>query len=461
MKRERHVHRRRHAGEQRAHVGLGLGHAGPEESLEDRVRVRADLAVAHDRERPEELDSIADLLVNFHQGFHSAFNRPAQRFYSEVLLKGLVSDAERKCLEPLALRYTDGSTSAVRNLQRFITESPWDEKHVASIYRERLAGHLAPEVEDEGVITLDPSEFPKKGKESVGVARQYCGTLGKVENCQSGVFAGYTTPKGYGLIDCQLFLPEIWFSEEYEERRQACGIPEHISFQTKPEIALALLTAIRAETARGVDFFRSAVIDAVGRHRGAYAVESIAGVASLEGPLQDDAVLALGRIGGARAKAGLAAVAKAPPDLARTIRAAQCLAGDACDATLNALVESATAANAPASMVRAAVGGLQAIVGLAAAGRLETERELQRVLAGSRPEDIEAAAAGVAGLEARRERCAQPLGLLDRGGAPLVGRGHRPRGVKVTSGRIISSIEMPPCCNEPRYWRSNSWKRVG
>jgi HEAT repeat protein len=119
--------------------------------------------------------------------------------------------------------------------------------------------------------------------------------------------------------------------------------------------------ALIAETTRGVDFFRSAVIDALGRHRGVYAADSIAGVAALEGPLQDDAVLALGRIGGARAKTGLAAVAKAPPDLALTIRAAQCLAGDACDATLKTLVESATAANAPAAIVRAAVGGLEAI----------------------------------------------------------------------------------------------------
>lgn len=196
---------------------------------------------------PEQLDAVADTLVQFHEAFHSAFSRPEQRHYSVVLLKGLLSDAERKCLEPIALRYMDGNGSGVRNLQRFMTESPWDEEHLGSIYRVRLAEHLAPENEDEGVITLDSSEFPKKGKESVGVARQYCGNLGKVESCQSGVFVGYTSPKGYGLIDGRLFLPEIWFSEEYQARRDACGVPDDISFQTKPEIALEALKAIRAE----------------------------------------------------------------------------------------------------------------------------------------------------------------------------------------------------------------------
>jgi SRSO17 transposase len=196
---------------------------------------------------PEQLDAVADTLVQFHEAFHSAFNRPQQRHYSVVLLKGLLSDAERKCLEPIALRYMDGNGSGVRNLQRFMTESPWDEEHLGSIYRVRLAEHLVPENEDEGVLTLDSSEFPKKGKESVGVARQYCGNLGKVESCQSGVFAGYTSPKGYGLIDGRLFLPETWFSEEYQARRDACGVPDDLSFQTKPEIALEALKAIRAE----------------------------------------------------------------------------------------------------------------------------------------------------------------------------------------------------------------------
>jgi SRSO17 transposase len=94
----------------------------------------------------------------------------------------------------------------------------------------------------QGMITVDASEFPKKGKKSVGVARQYCGRLGKQENCQSGVFAGYTSEKGYCLIDCQLYMPEEWFSDDYQDLRQENLVPEDLSFQTKQEIGLELIT---------------------------------------------------------------------------------------------------------------------------------------------------------------------------------------------------------------------------
>ncbi|MDZ7597607.1 MAG: transposase [Desulfobacterales bacterium] len=82
----------------------------------------------------------------------------------------------------------------------------------------------------DGMITVDPSDFPKKGKESVGVSRQYCGALGKVENCQSGVFVGYTSEKGYGLLNCRLYMPKSWFSDEQEKRRAANLVPENLVF---------------------------------------------------------------------------------------------------------------------------------------------------------------------------------------------------------------------------------------
>jgi SRSO17 transposase len=72
-----------------------------------------------------------------------------------------------------------------------------------------------------GMITIDPSDFAKKGLESVGVSRQYCGALGKVENCQTGVFVGYTSEKGYGLLNCRLYMPKSWFTDEQEQRRKA------------------------------------------------------------------------------------------------------------------------------------------------------------------------------------------------------------------------------------------------
>jgi SRSO17 transposase len=94
------------------------------------------------------------------------------------------------------------------------------------------------------MITVDSSEFPKKGKESVGVARQYCGATGKVDNCQSGVFIGYSSWKGYGLLTSQLYMPKEWFSAAYAKRRADNLVPEDLPFQTKPQIALSLIQKI-------------------------------------------------------------------------------------------------------------------------------------------------------------------------------------------------------------------------
>jgi hypothetical protein len=123
-----------------------------------------------------------------------------------------------------------------------------------------------------------------------------------------------------------------------------------------PQVRRVLL----AETTRGLDLFRSAVIDALGHHRAEYAVEAIAGIMKLDGPLRDGAVMALGRIGGARARAELAEITAAPADLMLTLRAARCLAGENCDAHLTALNDAASGAG-PAPVVRAALAGLSAV----------------------------------------------------------------------------------------------------
>ncbi|MBC7346674.1 MAG: transposase [Clostridia bacterium] len=189
----------------------------------------------------ENIERLAKALVEVHDSFREAFSRPVQRTYGVVYLKGLLSDLVAKSAEPIALRYL--GPSHVRNLQRFLSVSPWDEDRLKELYQIRLHERLA---HPRAVITVDSTEFPKKGKESAGVARQYCGRLGKVENCQSGVFVGYTSPRGYGLVDCRLYMPERWFSPEYAARRQKCGVPQDLSFQTKAEIALELLAKIRA-----------------------------------------------------------------------------------------------------------------------------------------------------------------------------------------------------------------------
>ena len=80
--------------------------------------------------------------------------------------------------------------------------------------------------QEDGMLNVDSSEIAQQGKESVGVARQDCGSPGKVENCQSGVFVGYTSRIGYGLVDRGLFAPEVWFTEPYDKLRKKCGMPQ-------------------------------------------------------------------------------------------------------------------------------------------------------------------------------------------------------------------------------------------
>jgi len=91
-----------------------------------------------------------------------------------------------------------------------------------------------------GVLMFDETGFVKKGKDSVGVARQYCGTLGTVENCQVGVFAGYASRKGYALVDKRLFLPEVWWTDAYAARCTRCNVPDELTFQSKPQLAAAM-----------------------------------------------------------------------------------------------------------------------------------------------------------------------------------------------------------------------------
>jgi hypothetical protein len=124
--------------------------------------------------------------------------------------------------------------------------------------------------------------------------------------------------------------------------------------------------ALTLEVTRGLDFFRSAAIDALGHHRAAYAADAVAAVSALDGPLQADAVLALGRIGGARARAALTAVTDAPAAVRLTLRGAECLLGDNCEANLKLLNDAAIAAQSSPAMVRAAV---QAMSAMAASGQ--------------------------------------------------------------------------------------------
>ena len=177
----------------------------------------------------EELDSYAKL-------FEPAFRRREQWTWGQAYLKGLLGDTQRKTTERMALELGEN----VRDLQHFVGQSPWQKEPAVIIHQGLIANSLG---EADGVMLIDESGVGKQGQDSVGVAAQYCGSVGKVANCQVGVHLGYVSRQGYSLVDSQLFVPEEWFDEAHAERRQACGVPEDLVFQTKPAIGLELLQA--------------------------------------------------------------------------------------------------------------------------------------------------------------------------------------------------------------------------
>jgi len=185
---------------------------------------------------PREVLMLGQKLYDFHQQFHGCFKREEQRVISLIYLKGLASDLEAKSAEPIALRYLD--QKAVRTTQHFLTTGIWDEESLKREHQLKLSQMISA---DDGMFTIDSSENPKKGNESAGVARQYCGNLGKIANCQSGVYLGYVSDKGYGLLDSKLYVPEKWFGTDYALRRKNCHFPQDLSFKTKHQLATDLL----------------------------------------------------------------------------------------------------------------------------------------------------------------------------------------------------------------------------
>jgi SRSO17 transposase len=184
----------------------------------------------------EDLETVGRELTEFSALFVPTFGRSEPVALFELYLQGLLSDAERKNVEAIALKL-DGP-QRVRNLQRFVSNYQWNEPWMRKQHWELGAQALS---DPQGVWSIDASEFAKKGTASVGVAPQYCGSLGKTANCQSGVFICYSSPKGHALLDSRLYLPKCWFESDYEQRRELCHIPEGTTFQTKQELALELL----------------------------------------------------------------------------------------------------------------------------------------------------------------------------------------------------------------------------
>jgi SRSO17 transposase len=190
-----------------------------------------------DLDRSDVVD-LAQELKGFHENFADCFQRSESRDNFYRYMAGQFSQLERKSIEPIAFAIEGGK---VRAMQRFVSDAPWDETKIMDKYRSLVNEDIG---HPDGAVIFDESGFVKKGDDSIGVARQYCGSIGKVENCQVGVFATYTSAHGYSLIDKRLYIPEQWFSDDYRERREKCMLPPEIKFQTKPQLAAEMLRDI-------------------------------------------------------------------------------------------------------------------------------------------------------------------------------------------------------------------------
>ena len=177
-------------------------------------------------------------LTAFLEHYLPLFRRSEQRGHLAAFVRGLLSGLERKSVEPIARQ----AGIPRKNLQMFVGQGAWDDDAVMTQLRRDVARQLG---DKNGVIVIDPSSFPKKGDNSCGVARQWCGRLGKVESCQLGVFLAYVSPKGHAPLDRQLYLPQDWADDP--ARREACHVPDEVVFRKSWQIAAEMLARSGAE----------------------------------------------------------------------------------------------------------------------------------------------------------------------------------------------------------------------
>jgi SRSO17 transposase len=187
---------------------------------------------------PEQVRGCQGRLTDFLKRYLPRFYRAEQRTHATLVIRGLLSGLQRKTCEPIAVE----AGVHRKPVQNFVGAGKWDDESVTA----ELRGHVREELGDpRAILILDPSAFPKTGTESCGVARQWCGRLGKQENCQLGVFLAYAAPGGYAPLDRRLYLPKDWAADP--ARRAKCHVPEGVEFQESWRIAVDLLERCRKD----------------------------------------------------------------------------------------------------------------------------------------------------------------------------------------------------------------------
>ena len=177
-------------------------------------------------------EGMLDRLEQFVEPFAARLTSIEQRQHAGEYVAGLFSDVKRKNSETIAYLHDQDRQA----MQKFIGQSRWESRPLIEELAQQIGRELG---EPDGVLVFDPSGFKKQGKDSVGVARQWCGRLGKIDNCQVGVYLGYVSRKEHALVDVRLYLNKEWAKNR--QRRKKCGVPREIRFRTRHALALEML----------------------------------------------------------------------------------------------------------------------------------------------------------------------------------------------------------------------------
>jgi SRSO17 transposase len=205
--------------------------------MDRRFAARRDELLADAEVAPQILRGLLPRLERFLEPFLASLQRSEQDLHARHYVAGLVSNLEYKNVESIAYLHDEQREP----LQQFIGQSPWEHPPLITELVRQVAQQLG---SPDGVLVFDPSAFAKKGKGSVGVQRQWCGRLGKVENCQVGVYLGYVGPCEHALLDFRLYLPREWTADR--PRCDRAGVPRTVRFQTRQALALEMLDEHRA-----------------------------------------------------------------------------------------------------------------------------------------------------------------------------------------------------------------------
>ena len=182
---------------------------------------------------PEIFEQVIPRLYTFMEPFVTIFHGQGDNQHAKTSVCGLLSDVERKNIESIAYRFGQSRLP----LQSFIGSNVWDDEPLRQELRRQVKTHLG---QGDGVLVFDPSGFPKSGGESVGVARQWCGRLGKVDNCQVALYLGYVSRKGHTLVDTRFSLPKAWTKDK--ARLDKAGVPQGSrGYRTRHQLALEML----------------------------------------------------------------------------------------------------------------------------------------------------------------------------------------------------------------------------